>query len=111
MLIVGSATEPHPPSMVKAQLNISTVSTREGFQALREPWNRLLGESPSNNYFLRWEWLWSWWEAYGPSLGSLQIVLAKRGERIVGIGPFYRTRAMIRGIVPIRRLLFLGTAN
>ena len=96
--------------MAETTVAISTVSTIEEFQALRNPWNRLLAESPANTYFLRWEWLWAWWEAFGASVGTLHIILAKQGERIVGIGPFYRVAAKKRGLVHVRRLLLLGTA-
>jgi CelD/BcsL family acetyltransferase involved in cellulose biosynthesis len=97
--------------MVASHLSVSTVSTREAFQALEEPWNRLLTECQSDTYFLRWEWLWSWWQTFGAAVGTLHILVVKRGGRIVGIGPFYRTTATMRGLVAVRRILFLGTAS
>lgn len=96
--------------MAETTVSISTVSTIEEFRALKNSWNRLLAESSANTYFLRWEWLWAWWETFGSSVGTLHILLAKQGDRIVGIGPFYRVAAKKRGLVPIGRLLFLGTA-
>ncbi|HMS82112.1 MAG TPA: GNAT family N-acetyltransferase [Nitrospira sp.] len=89
---------------------MSIVTRREDFQALEEPWNHLLVESSSNTFFLRWEWVWAWWEAFGASLGTLHILLVKRGERVVGIGPFYWMATTQVGLFPVRRLLFLGTA-
>ncbi|MDF0651027.1 MAG: hypothetical protein CV081_13065 [Nitrospira sp. LK265] len=97
--------------MVEAPLSVSIVTRREEFQALEELWNRLLAESSGNTFFLRWEWLWAWWESFGASLGTLHILLVKRGERVVGIGPFYWTETKQAGLFPIRRLLFLGTAS
>lgn len=97
--------------MADAPLSVSIVASREEFQALEGPWNRLLAESSSNTFFLRWEWLWAWWEVFGASLGTLHILLVKRGDRVVGIGPFYWTETKQVGLFPIRRLLFLGTAS
>lgn len=97
--------------MAKAPLNVSIVTTKEDFHALEALWNRLLAESSSNTFFLRWEWLWAWWEVFGASLGTLHILLVRRGDRVVGIGPFYWTETKQVGLFPIRRLLFLGTAS
>ena len=97
-------------SPAQLPLEISVVAGREEFRALEASWNRLLAESAADTFFLRWEWMWSWWEAFGSSIGTLHIVLVKRGGRVVGIGPFYRTETKAAGLLPIRRLLFLGTA-
>lgn len=96
--------------MSEAPLSVSIVRRREELQALEELWNHLLVESSSNTVFLRWEWVWAWWEAFGAFLGTLHILLVKRGDRVVGIGPFYWTATTQAGLFPIRRLLFLGTA-
>lgn len=96
-------------SVAQPPLEVAVVSGREEFRALEVSWNRLLAESSANTFFLRWEWVWSWWEAFGSSIGTLHILLVRRGERVVGIGPFYRTGARAAGVVPIHRLLFLGT--
>lgn len=95
--------------MAESPLSVSIISSQEEFHALEEPWNRLLEASPSNTFFLRWEWLWSWWEAFGASLGTLHILLVKREDQVVGIGPFYWTTTQA-GLFSVRRLLFLGTA-
>lgn len=97
--------------MGQLNVTVSILSSATEFRALKEPWNQLLAEVPANTYFLRWEWLWAWWEAFGVSLGTLHILLAKRGERVVGIGPFYWIETKQAGLFPIRRLLFLGTAS
>ena len=91
--------------------SIAIVSSREEFKALEEPWNQLLAESPSNTYFLRWEWMWSWWEAFGAAQGVLHILVVKRGGRIVGIGPFYQATNKMGKVFPVRQLLFLGTST
>lgn len=96
--------------MSEAPLSVSIVTKREELQALEELWNHLLLESSSNTFFLRWEWVWAWWEAFGAFLGTLHILLVKRGDQVVGIGPFYWTVTTQAGLFPVRRLLFLGTA-
>ena len=95
--------------MVQKSIYIKKVSTKENFSLLQEKWNTLLAESPINNFFLRWEWLWAWWEAYKEKNYNLCILLVFRGNELIGIAPFYINYSLLVKILPIRRLMFLGT--
>ena len=44
---------------------VECVEDAPGFTALRAPWQDLLRDSVSDNPFLTWEWLHSWWAQYG----------------------------------------------
>lgn len=93
----------------KKEIRVEKVDSMEGFFLLREDWNRLLAVSGSDNYFLRWEWLYAWWKVYGESRRQLAILKIYRGEELIGIGPFYLVQRRWRRLLTVRRLMFLGT--
>jgi len=87
------------------------IESTEGFQTLEPAWNDLLAESPADNYFLRWEWLWNWWDVFGRTDDKLRIIVVENGDGIVAIAPLYtRKRALMR-VCPVRRMMFLGTQD
>ena len=67
---------------------IRVVTSLKEFGDLSDQWNKLLAETPSNNIFLTWEWLYTWARHY---LGEnrLHILLACEDDQIVGIAPLY----------------------
>lgn len=86
------------------------INSSEEFFLLEEKWDNLLSHSSSNNYFLRWEWLWNWWEVFKAENRELYILLIeKENGELVGIAPFYLSGRCLGGIYPVRRLMFLGT--
>ena len=96
-------------------MRVSRVSTEEGFYSLKDEWNSLLGDSPANNFFLRWEWLWSWWRAYRNENSELCILVFSSQEGIVCIAPFYisggKNKNKKMSFFSPRRLMFLGTSE
>lgn len=76
---------------------------------MQDDWNGLLGQTAGNTYFLRWEWLWVWWNVYREEHDTLCIVRCYRGDILTGIAPFYVRRTYWNGVIPLRRLMFLGT--
>ncbi|MEK7389367.1 MAG: GNAT family N-acetyltransferase [Elusimicrobiota bacterium] len=72
-----------PPS----PLTVSRLNDGE-FQQLKNEWNALLSRSRSNNVFLRWEWISSWWEVFARQR-TLFILAVRQEGRLVGIAPFY----------------------
>src|ERR1019366_4521087 len=61
---------------------------KEEFDSLKDEWNALLSRSASDNVFLRWEWIHTWWSIFG-SRFVLMILAVKEEDRLVGIAPFY----------------------
>jgi CelD/BcsL family acetyltransferase involved in cellulose biosynthesis len=70
----------------------------EDVAALGTVWNGLLSRSASDTVFLTWEWVDSWWSAYGQGLRPSVVTFEKDGE-LVGIAPLCRR--------PVSRLLAL----
>lgn len=85
------------------------VRSVEAFTALKQIWNELLSQSPVDNYFLRWEWLWNWWQVFANDNDKLTILILESDGKIIGIAPLYTGTRLLGGIFPVRRLMFLGT--
>lgn len=91
-------------------IHIRRISTSDDFYSLKNSWNALLAMSLADNFFLRWEWLWTWWKAYEDEHYELCILLVYREKELIGLAPFYISESRAPGnIFTIRRLLFLGT--
>lgn len=93
----------------KMAIDVRMVQTLKEFHLLQERWNSLLAESQTNSFFLRWEWLWTWWNVYKEDNYRLCILLVFRGDELIGIAPFYVINRLRENIFTIRRLMFLGT--
>ena len=73
-------------------LDVSLITTNQSFYEIKEDWNELLKSSDNNTFFLRWEWLYYWWQAYNHSDCRLFIIIVKENDKIIGIAPFYIKR-------------------
>lgn len=64
--------------------------TEEEFVSIRDAWNALLERSATNEVFLSWEWMFSWWNTFKDDNKKLLILIGKDSEsRFIGIAPFY----------------------
>jgi peptidoglycan/xylan/chitin deacetylase (PgdA/CDA1 family)/CelD/BcsL family acetyltransferase involved in cellulose biosynthesis len=72
-------------------MKLVEIRDESDWDRLERGWNELLDGSASNTIFLTWEWLRSWWSAYGRSGSSLCILAA------------YDDTGTLRGIAPLRR--------
>jgi CelD/BcsL family acetyltransferase involved in cellulose biosynthesis len=88
---------------------IHIIETVAEFANLEKTWGEFLSSSPSDNYFLTWEWLWNWWNVYAQPGDRLAIALITRGDETVGIAPLYVRNKLLGGLYPVRRMMFLGT--
>jgi CelD/BcsL family acetyltransferase involved in cellulose biosynthesis len=98
------------PQMARQILEVRLVESNTEFEALSEEWNQLLGRSASNNIFLTWEWLYSWWQHFGKNR-QLAIRLVFDCEKLVGIAPLFYESSRVRGLIPIRFLQWLGMGD
>jgi CelD/BcsL family acetyltransferase involved in cellulose biosynthesis len=89
-------------------LQITKVSTREGFKDLRADWQRLAALEEQPNVFSTWEWNSCWWQVYGRE-GSLYVLVIEREDEIVGIAPFHLVRRPRNSPVALRVLSFIGS--
>jgi CelD/BcsL family acetyltransferase involved in cellulose biosynthesis len=91
----SSATVPH-----SGPLRLDVVTTAEDFAALQNEWNPLLQRSRSNNMFLTFEWVSTWWSVYGAG-SRLHVLTARDADgRLVGLAPL---KGVVRGIPALFR--------
>jgi len=76
-------------------MDIKTISPKE-FDFLKEEWNRLLSRSRSDNVFLRWEWIHTWWDVFNKKRSQFILTVREEG-RLVGVAPFYIERTGVLG--------------
>jgi CelD/BcsL family acetyltransferase involved in cellulose biosynthesis len=76
------------------------------FQKMSDIWNRVLEKSRSNNIFLTWEWISTWWKHFGEGR-KLLVLLLKKDGRIIGIVPLmYAQKKM--NLVSLGMIEFIG---
>ena len=71
-------------------MKLVEIRDEADWDRLESGWNELLEASASKTIFLTWEWLRSWWSAYGRG-GGIWILAA------------YDDAGVLRGIAPLRR--------
>lgn len=84
-------------------MRIERISSDSEFRALQGEWDQLVERSSAQTVFLTWEWLSSWWSAYGT--GKRLFIFIARGEQgeCCGIAPLYLERSGMH-----RVLRFIG---
>ncbi len=91
-------------------MRVVEVHSEAELAGLRSSWNNLLAQSPSDTVFLTWEWVSSWWTAYGTA-GALNVVLAfDMDGTLQGIAPMYCQTVEARGL-KYNRLAFIGDSS
>jgi peptidoglycan/xylan/chitin deacetylase (PgdA/CDA1 family)/CelD/BcsL family acetyltransferase involved in cellulose biosynthesis len=85
-------------------MHVDRISTEPGFMALQGEWNSLLRQSTGDTIFLTWEWVASWWAAYGEGKQLLILVSRDPNGACLGIAPLY----IERGGMANRRVRFIG---
>jgi CelD/BcsL family acetyltransferase involved in cellulose biosynthesis len=85
--------------------SVEVVSDPARFAAMEPIWNDTVDRAGLAYPFLRHEWVWTWWQAFGASR-RLHIVVVKSGGRVLAIAPLMWETAMMYG-VRVRRLRLL----
>jgi len=77
------------------------------FSECRESWNRLLDESASESFFLKWEWIYTYWNTIDKKDISLLVYFCYDQSDLVGIAPLYVYKCEFMGLW-VRKIAFLG---
>ena len=87
------------------KLRISVHESLESLQHLRLEWDALLRDYPYSTVFSTYEWLVSWWRAFGANDRLWVLAFRDEASALVGLAPLALTQ---RGSFPFRlRLLRL----
>jgi CelD/BcsL family acetyltransferase involved in cellulose biosynthesis len=85
----GSWNSEHTPVEVETCEGVSSIPL------LAEEWDALV-DRVGGGPFLRSEWIDAWWRAFGA--GQLELLIARKAGRLVGIAPLYRRHGAIRSV-------------
>lgn len=88
---------------------VDPIDKESDLFSMKEIWNQLLSESKSETVFLTWEWLTSWWKAYGNGCKLFILRISKDG-RVIGLAPFYMRKITKYGL-SYRTLALLGDGS
>ncbi|MBN1600310.1 MAG: GNAT family N-acetyltransferase [Chitinispirillaceae bacterium] len=91
--------------------NFRILQSLSEFQQLGGIWDNLLQTSPADNYFLTWDWVWTWWQIYSKKDDTLAIGVLEYQNNITGIVPCYIRKKRLFGPFYVRTLYFLGTQS
>ena len=106
---VGTVQDLQPRALPIRPLRIEVVTDEAGFLALEAAWRRLIAVSDLDHPFLTFEWVRSWWEAFGDGNG-LHIIVARENETVVGIAPLMFTKRRFYGL-RLRCLEFIANVH
>src|SRR5690242_1599975 len=77
----------------------------EEFASSGQVWGELLAASDADPLFMSWDWQARWWRHHATALNlTLRLVAVYAGSQLVGLGPFYSHRVLVRGVLRAHRL-------
>jgi hypothetical protein len=88
--------------------SVSVIESIADWENNHEQWNNLLEKSTSNNIFLTFEWLYSWWNIFSNDRKKLFILNIYKNNTLVGIAPWYINN-MKHGPFSQKRFEFIGS--
>jgi CelD/BcsL family acetyltransferase involved in cellulose biosynthesis len=104
--------EPVHATAIRGAISAECISDVAGFRALRDDWKRLFSSCPDRTPFTSWEWLFSWWLAYGRGR-PLRILAVRSDNKLVGLAPLYldNERTHFRTTCRVLRLVGDGSLD
>jgi len=89
---------------------VEIVREAERLLELRAEWNDLLRDSLSDNVFLTWEWLATWWKHLSRGRRLFVVVARDRG-RAIAIAPLVVRAPGLLSALPFPTIGFMGTGS
>lgn len=88
-------------------ISVEHITTEDGFDALKDDWQRLATQSSNTSVFNGWHWNRLWWQHYG-YLGELLVIVVRVENTVQAIAPFYLCTTRAFRIWPVKTLRFIG---
>ena len=71
----------------RGEVTTRWVRDGEGLRALQPQWDALLDRCETVTPFMRWDWVWHWWQAHQDCVRLALCVAEEQGE-VVAVAPF-----------------------
>ena len=91
-------------------VEVTLITDGAGFAGLQTDWQDLMPRAAKSSVFMSWEWQFTWWQHYGQGQ-ALRLLVARRGDCVVGILPLYLQRQTVLRLIPVRILRNVGTGG
>lgn len=88
-------------------LTVRVLDRWEDVQGLGDRWDPLLSASATDTVFLTWEWVSSWWHAYGGDR-SPRVISFERDGALIAIAPLCSRRISRFAVIRYEAMGFLG---
>jgi CelD/BcsL family acetyltransferase involved in cellulose biosynthesis len=95
---------------VTESVNVECVRDIARFRSLRAEWHELFRVCPDVTPFNSWDWLFSWWQAYGRA-HQLRLLLVRVDGSLAGILPLYWTSETSAARARCRVLRLVGDGS
>ena len=105
---------PESRQALSRERDVDALSVRpiraDELAARADEWSALASCSGVDPLFMSHAWLTTWWEVFGSEPGVEEACFGAIDPdgRIVGIFPLFERAARIRGVLPVRRLEWMG---
>ena len=97
------------PTLVKPSgCSLRVYEEFRDLEHLRRDWDALLAKYPFSTTFSTWEWLTSWWNAYGQGRKLLVLALYSGANSLAGLALFSSSVEKVSGRIHLRVLRLLG---
>jgi len=92
-------------------VKIDKIDNFSSFLSLKTCWNTLLEKSRSDNVFLTFEWLTTWWEVFGEDKELCLLLIKKEGGEAIGIAPLMVRKGFSLFGRRLRYVEFIGSGK
>jgi CelD/BcsL family acetyltransferase involved in cellulose biosynthesis len=92
-------------------VQVERLSTTPALRALEPEWKALLAACPGAPLAATPLWLATWWEVYGEGRELCLLTARDASGTLVGLAPLLLRSVRHRGMLPFRRLEFLGSGE
>jgi CelD/BcsL family acetyltransferase involved in cellulose biosynthesis len=82
----------------RSHLEVCVYRDVDSLGSLLPAWEDLLSEFPSATVFCTWEWLGSWWRAFGDGQELRVLALFDPAQRLIALAPFASSTRCVAGL-------------
>ena len=107
---VARRAQPTGAAMDDGVPGVECITSEASLRALAPHWRALHAGRADLTPFNSFEWLWSWWQAYGVA-GALRVLVFRDGRTLVGIVPLRMSREHAGPARGCRVLRFVGDGS